>query len=49
MVLPGIPHHVTQPGNRRECTFSEEADNALYLDLLAEAVDRHDVEIWSGP
>ena len=37
MVLPGIPHHVTQRGNRREQTFFEEGDYALYLDLLADA------------
>jgi len=47
MVLPGIPHHVTQRGNRRERTFFEEGDYALYLDLLAEAAGRHGVEIWS--
>ena len=47
MVLPGIPHHVTQRGNRRERTFFEEGDYALYLDLLAEASARHGVEIWS--
>jgi putative transposase len=46
MVLTGIPHHVTQRGNRRGCTFFEDADYALYLDLLAEAADRHGVEIW---
>ena len=37
IVLPGIPHHVTQRGNRRERTFFEEGDYALYLDLLADA------------
>ena len=47
MVLPGIPHHVTQRGNRRERTFFEEGDYALYLDLLAEAAGRYGVEIWS--
>ena len=26
LVLPGIPYHVTQRGNRREQTFFEEAD-----------------------
>ncbi|MFN5127795.1 MAG: hypothetical protein ACK519_10510 [Sphingomonadaceae bacterium] len=46
MVLPGIPHHETQRGNKRACTFFEDADYALYLDLLAEAADRHGVEIW---
>jgi hypothetical protein len=37
MVLLGIPHHVTQRVNRRERTFFEDGDYALYLDLLAEA------------
>jgi putative transposase len=45
-VLPGIPHHVTQRGNRRQRTFFEEADYALYLDLLASAAERAGVEIW---
>ncbi len=47
MVLPGIPHHVTQRGNRRERTFFEDGDYALYLDLLGQAADRYGVEIWS--
>jgi putative transposase len=47
MVLPGVPHHVTQRGNRRERTFFEDGDYALYLDLLAEAADRHGIEVWS--
>lgn len=47
MVLPGVPHHVTQRGNRREQTFFEEGDYTLYLDLLAEACARHRVEVWS--
>lgn len=45
-VLPGIPHHVTQRGNRREQTFFEDGDYALYLDLLAEAAQRTGVAIW---
>ena len=47
MVLPGVPHHVTQRGNRRERTFFEDGDYALYLDLLADAAARHGVEVWS--
>jgi putative transposase len=46
VVLPGIPHHVTQRGNRRERTFFEEGDYALYLDLLADAAARAQVAIW---
>ncbi|WP_211051435.1 hypothetical protein [Parasphingorhabdus halotolerans] len=37
IVILGIPHHVAQRGNRREKTFFEDGDYALYLDLLAEA------------
>jgi len=47
MVLPGVPHHVTQRGNRRERTFFEDGDYALYLDLLAEGAERAGVEVWS--
>ncbi len=47
VVIPGIPHHVTQRGNGRQKTFFEEGDYALYLDLLASAADRARVEVWS--
>ena len=47
MVLPGIPHHITQRGNRGERTVFEDGDYALYLDLLADAAERYGVEIWS--
>lgn len=47
IVLPGLPHHVTQRGNRRERTFFEDGDYALYLDLLAEAAARAQVAVWA--
>jgi putative transposase len=47
VVLPGIPHHVTQRGNGRQQTFFEEGDYALYLDLLADAAERARAEVWS--
>lgn len=34
VVIPGVAHHVTQRGNRRERMFFEDRDYALYLDLL---------------
>lgn len=46
LVLPGIPYHVTQRGNRRGQTFFEEGDYALYRDLLAQSADRAGAEIW---
>ncbi|KUR73809.1 transposase [Novosphingobium sp. Fuku2-ISO-50] len=47
VVLPGIPHHITQRGNGRQPTFFEDGDYALYLDMLAAAADRAQVKIWS--
>jgi len=40
LVLPGFPYHVTQRGNRRQPTFFDDEDYALYRDLLAEAARR---------
>jgi putative transposase len=47
IVVPGLPHHVTQRGNRRGTTFFEDGDYALYLDLLAEASARARTEVWA--
>ena len=47
IVIPGLPHHVTQRGNRRGKTFFEESDYALYIDLLAEASARARTGIWA--
>ena len=46
LVIPGLPHHVTQRGNRRGQTFFEEGDYALYCDLLGEAAQKAGAEIW---
>jgi putative transposase len=45
VVIPGIPHHVTQRGNRRAETFFEPGDYELYLDLLSDAARSAQVEI----
>jgi putative transposase len=37
IVIPGVPHHVTQRGNRRLPVFFSDDDRRLYLALLAEA------------
>lgn len=46
-VAPGIPHHVTQRGNRRQKTFFEDGDYAAYKDLLAEGCKAAGVEVWA--
>jgi putative transposase len=47
VVIPGVPHHVTQRGNRRGQTFFEDADYALYRDLLGEAAAKARSEVWA--
>jgi putative transposase len=37
VVIPDIPHHVTQRGNGRQATFFSDADYRLYRDMLAAA------------
>lgn len=38
IVIPGIAHHVTQRGNRRQAIFVSDADRHLYLKLLGEGL-----------
>lgn len=47
VVAPGIPHHITQRGNRRQKTFFLDEDYRLYLDLMAEWCKRCKVDIWA--
>src|SRR4029077_350468 len=47
IVIPTLPHHVTQRGNRRQPIFFEEGDYALYRDLLAERCERGGVACWA--
>jgi putative transposase len=47
VVIPGVPHHVTQRGNRRDPTFFEDADYALYRKLLGEAAGKAGAEVWA--
>jgi len=41
MVIPGVPHHVTQRGNRRDRIFLEAGDEQIYLDLMSAQLERH--------
>ncbi|MDP3036499.1 MAG: transposase [Rhodocyclaceae bacterium] len=44
-VFAGLPHHVTQRGNRREAIFFSDGDRQTYLSWLKEYADRHGVEV----
>jgi len=47
LVIPGLPHHVTQRGNRREPVFFEDDDHRAYLALIAGAARASAAEIWA--
>ena len=46
-VAPGIPHHVTQRGNRRQQTFFNDEDFQSYLELMSEWCMKFQVEVWA--
>jgi putative transposase len=47
VVVPGLPHHVTARGNRREPIFFEDGDQDVYCDILAQETRRSGVEAWA--
>jgi putative transposase len=47
IVAPGIPHHVTACGDRREPIFFEDGDQDIYSDMLAEQALKAGVEMWA--
>lgn len=47
VVIPGLPHHVTQRGNRRQPIFLRPGDQRAYVKFLGEQLARTGVECWS--
>lgn len=47
LVVPGLPHHVVQRGNRRLDVFFTDDDRLAYLALLRRACVRAGVQIWA--
>ena len=47
VVVPGLPHHVTQRGNRREPVFFDADDYRLYRRLVAAAARRAGIAVWA--
>ncbi len=46
VVAAGVPHHVTQRGNRRQSVFFSDDDYRAYADLLAEGCAGFGVAVW---
>lgn len=47
VVAAGVPHHVTQRGNRRQQVFFSDSDYQTYLALLAESCRQANVAVWA--
>jgi putative transposase len=47
VVAPGVPHHVTHRGNRRQKTFFSDDDYRAYVSLMAEWCRKHGVDVWA--
>ena len=47
VVVPGLPHHVTQRGVRSLDIFRDDADRLVYLELMADSAARHGVDFWA--
>ena len=46
-VAPGIPHHITQRGNRRQPVFFKDEDYQAYIELMSEWCLKYHVEAWA--
>jgi putative transposase len=46
VVAVGVPHHITQRGNRRQTVFFSDSDYAAYRALLAEGCRNAGVAVW---
>jgi len=42
--MAGVPHHVTQRGNRRQLIFLSRGDESAYLTLLRDCATRYNIE-----
>jgi len=47
VVVPGVPHHITQRGNRRQRTFFGDDDYGTYVRLMAASCRARGVAIWA--
>jgi putative transposase len=47
VIALGLPHHVTQRGNRRQQTFFHDDDYEAYLALMSEWCGKYQVQVWA--
>ncbi|MFH1640971.1 MAG: transposase [Candidatus Omnitrophota bacterium] len=47
IVVPDMPHHIVQRGNRRQDVFFKDEDRHAYLRLLSEKIQKYGVKLWA--
>jgi putative transposase len=47
VVIPGIPHHIVQRGNRRQKVFFSDEDRIYFLGLLKKAGEKAGLVFWA--
>ncbi len=47
VIAPGVPHHLSQRGNRRQRSFFSDDRYRTYRALMAEWWGRHEVAVWA--
>ena len=47
VVIPNIPYHITQRGNRRDDVFFDDEDREFYLQTLKEYAKKFEVDVWA--
>ena len=47
VVIPGIPHHITQRGNRKQKVFFYDEDYQLYIQLISRFCVSARIEVWA--
>ena len=45
IVIPGVPHHITQRGNSGQPVFLDDEDRETYLALLRQYAQKHDLRV----
>ena len=45
VVAVGLPHHITQRGNARQYILHSDADRTVYLDLLRQNIEQHNLAL----
>ena len=46
IVVPGLPHHITQRGNGCASVFDSDDDRVVFLDLLAAYSRQYQLTVW---